>query len=830
MATVNSDIFLSNSNITSIKLGNTSISKVFLGNSIVFETIESCPDSTSSVKMTGWFVGDRTLSPIGYAPYGRETYIYGDEAVRYETGVWIYTNTGGEIVRAYSYADWPWLVDWPSPYAAEKVRQDGTSCGSPVSTPTPTPTPSPTPPSFGSSGFQWMTMNSITESTASGIGQNNITIDITQTGGGMFSHANGAVGTTNFPIEYGVPTSGNQIGNTQAGVFTAVFSSPVTDALVAFASVGQQGTPVPVEISSPFTPIWGTSTTYQNPVNATQYSQFTGEEGYNIIRIDGTVTTVTFNYTVSENYCTVCFGFVDQNTITPTPTATPTTTQSVTPTNTATPTPTPTPPVTVGTQGFGTLGTTIIDTDNITTATVFTLNDVRSTASQSGYFVGLPTNSNIGNWSFDTNVGTSLSFTNVALGTFQSTTITTMSITETPGRQRTFSIFGSFTGGTNRGNTTPNPTTANITLTLTQSGAAISSSAILSIPVLVPGPVTILTANPGSDEISITWAAPDNGGSPILDYSISVRTPGSFSIRLVSRSLTSFTIPNLLGNREYTIAMAARNAVGTGPWGPDIVVTTTASATPTPTPTATPTPTPTTPASINPLSLANGFLSALRADTISDSEFSNAALVNGYLSVLRVNDTISEAEFPNAALGNGYLSVLHIDLLVSTSTLTSGGGNNSWRWQADGYVTAGIDDNSQFIVGKVDGTVLANAGWRTTGLGVKPSTIVSATFTAPTYRRDGSAFNIVIRGASLDNAGTLLTGTNLTTAQVTVSAPSAGTNLSVDVTAIVREITGRAGWGAGNAIVLYLLDANAGSDNNWRMSADTGGSLVINYT
>jgi hypothetical protein len=183
-----------------------------------------------------------------------------------------------------------------------------------------------------------------------------------------------------------------------------------------------------------------------------------------------------------------------------------------------------------------------------------------------------------------------------------------------------------------------------------------------------------------------------------------------------------------------------------------------------------------------------------------------------------------------SAAGNGTYSGTVVLTTAVVQTLTSGGGNNSWRWQADGYVTEGIDDDSQFIVGKVDGTLLANAGWRTTGLGVKPSAIVSATFTAPTSRRDGSAFNIIIRGANLDNAGTLLTGTNLTTAQVTVSAPSAGTNLSVDVTAIVQEITGRAGWGAGNAIVLYLLGTNAGSDNNWRMSADTGGSLVINYT
>lgn len=118
-------IFLNNSEISSIKLGDNNVSKIFLGNNLVFPL---CPNSTSSVKMTGWVAGDRILSPIGYAPYGRETYTYGDEVVRYETGVWLYTNQGGELVRAYSYADWPWLVDWPSPYAAEKVRQDGTSC------------------------------------------------------------------------------------------------------------------------------------------------------------------------------------------------------------------------------------------------------------------------------------------------------------------------------------------------------------------------------------------------------------------------------------------------------------------------------------------------------------------------------------------------------------------------------------------------------------------------------------------------------------------------------------------------------------------------------
>jgi hypothetical protein len=169
---------------------------------------------------------------------------------------------------------------------------------------------------FGSLGFQWMTMTSISDANAAGIGQNSVTIAITQSEGGMQIENPGMYNATTFPEEYGVPVDGIQIRNTTDGVFTATFSSPVTDALVAFASVGNPGLQVPVQVSAPFTPIWhqpGT-TTYQNASGPTQYTQFTGQEGFNIIRIDGTVTTVSFTYTVEEFYCTICFGFVDQNT------------------------------------------------------------------------------------------------------------------------------------------------------------------------------------------------------------------------------------------------------------------------------------------------------------------------------------------------------------------------------------------------------------------------------------------------------------------------------------------------------------------------------------
>jgi len=166
---------------------------------------------------------------------------------------------------------------------------------------------------FGSSGFKWMVMSSITDSTAAGTGQNNITISITQSNGGMQTENPGMYGADTFPIEYGVPIDGIQIRNTKSGVFTATFSQPVLNPLVAFASVGNPSRYVPVNVSAPFTPIWGQDTTYSNPVNGTQYSTFTGNEGFNIIRIDGTVSSVSFTYTVTEFYCTVCFGFVDQN-------------------------------------------------------------------------------------------------------------------------------------------------------------------------------------------------------------------------------------------------------------------------------------------------------------------------------------------------------------------------------------------------------------------------------------------------------------------------------------------------------------------------------------
>lgn len=94
------------------------------------------PDATAWVLMDGpWyntpgdpnsgFVGGqswRKMSPIGYFPFGKETYVYGDETVRYENGVWLYENaTLGEIARAYSTEAYPWLATWNNGFSGAKI-------------------------------------------------------------------------------------------------------------------------------------------------------------------------------------------------------------------------------------------------------------------------------------------------------------------------------------------------------------------------------------------------------------------------------------------------------------------------------------------------------------------------------------------------------------------------------------------------------------------------------------------------------------------------------------------------------------------------------------
>jgi len=169
-----------------------------------------------------------------------------------------------------------------------------------------------------------------------------------------------------------------------------------------------------------------------------------------------------------------------------------------------------------------------------------------------------------------------------------------------------------------------------------------------------------------------------------------------------------------------------------------------------------------------------------------------------------------------------------------TVTLFSGGGNNSWRWQSDGYFTYGVD-GSQFYVGKNfpgENQTSLSGGWRTTwSPSAKPQSIISAVFSVATGGDGlvGGAFSITLKGANLDNAAQGLQGSSQTTASGSATAPASG-NLTITCTSVIAEIIGRQGWVPGNSIVLYLLNGNAGANQYWSSGGDTAGSLEITYT
>lgn len=87
------------------------------------------PEATAWVLMdgpygdgNGFYAGQswRKLAPIGYLPYGRETYTYGSETVRFD-GTWLYENTTGLIATGGTEGQYPWQATWTGSYAAAKV-------------------------------------------------------------------------------------------------------------------------------------------------------------------------------------------------------------------------------------------------------------------------------------------------------------------------------------------------------------------------------------------------------------------------------------------------------------------------------------------------------------------------------------------------------------------------------------------------------------------------------------------------------------------------------------------------------------------------------------
>ena len=88
-----------------------------------------------------------------------------------------------------------------------------------------------------------------------------------------------------------------------------------------------------------------------------------------------------------------------------------------------------------------------------------------------------------------------------------------------------------------------------------------------STPAAAPAAPGGLTATPGTNQVTLSWTAPADGGTPIRDYRIEHRTLPSGTWTVVDEGVgtaTSTTVSGLTTGTTYEFRVAGVNAVGTG--------------------------------------------------------------------------------------------------------------------------------------------------------------------------------------------------------------------------------------------------------------------------
>lgn len=79
----------------------------------------------------------------------------------------------------------------------------------------------------------------------------------------------------------------------------------------------------------------------------------------------------------------------------------------------------------------------------------------------------------------------------------------------------------------------------------------------------VPARPNAPTGTPGNAQVAVSWTAPDDGGSPIIGYTV-VASPGGSTCTWTTGPLTC-TVSSLTNGSGYTFTVRATNAQGSGP-------------------------------------------------------------------------------------------------------------------------------------------------------------------------------------------------------------------------------------------------------------------------
>lgn len=148
------------------------------------------------------------------------------------------------------------------------------------------------------SNFYWSNPPTVNGNTATGVING---VNYTYTSTRPVETTSSVYAHNVFPSSFGIPNI-KSIKNISISNNTLTFASPVTNPVLVFSSIGQPNLYVPIEFSAPIEILWSTA------VVKNSSTKITGNEGYAVIRLNGTFSSISFNYLADENWVNFLFG------------------------------------------------------------------------------------------------------------------------------------------------------------------------------------------------------------------------------------------------------------------------------------------------------------------------------------------------------------------------------------------------------------------------------------------------------------------------------------------------------------------------------------------
>ncbi|MCF6212532.1 MAG: hypothetical protein L3J45_00750 [Flavobacteriaceae bacterium] len=154
------------------------------------------------------------------------------------------------------------------------------------------------------SNFHWSNAPTVNGKTATGtingIGYTYTSSVNVRTTSNVFQHYR-------FPSSFNVPNNNPTIQNIEASTNTLTFASPMTNPVLVFSSVGGNVS-VPINFSAPVEVLWSTHVGFGSSFVQNSPTQVTGKEAFVIVRMNGTFSSISFDYLTYENYVNFVFG------------------------------------------------------------------------------------------------------------------------------------------------------------------------------------------------------------------------------------------------------------------------------------------------------------------------------------------------------------------------------------------------------------------------------------------------------------------------------------------------------------------------------------------